>query len=66
LHYDPRANISIISGYEMEGIKGLSKQARDCIKNYLAKPIGLSDLSALLAKMLKREAKAERQMGNQA
>jgi len=52
LNHDPRANISIISGYEMEGIDGLSKQARNCIKDYLAKPIGLSDLSVLLAKML--------------
>jgi two-component system cell cycle sensor histidine kinase/response regulator CckA len=53
LHYDPHANISIISGYEMEGINGLSNQIKDCIKDYLAKPIGLSDLSVLLAKMLK-------------
>jgi two-component system cell cycle sensor histidine kinase/response regulator CckA len=53
LHYDPHANISIISGYEMEGINGLSKQTKDCIKDYLAKPVGLGDLSALLAKMLK-------------
>jgi two-component system cell cycle sensor histidine kinase/response regulator CckA len=53
LNYDPDANISIISGYEMEGINGLSKQTGDCIKDYLAKPVGLADLSALLAKMLK-------------
>jgi two-component system cell cycle sensor histidine kinase/response regulator CckA len=52
LDYDPSANISIISGYEMEGINGLSKQTIDCIKDYLAKPVGLDDLSALLAKML--------------
>lgn len=53
LHHDPHANISIISGYEMEGINGLSKQTKDCIKDYLAKPVGLGDLSALLARMLK-------------
>ena len=53
LNHDPHANISIISGYEMEGINGLSKQTKDCIKDYLAKPVGLGDLSALLAKMLK-------------
>ena len=52
LHHDPQANISIISGYEMEGINGLSKQTKACIKDYLAKPVGLSDLSVLLAKML--------------
>ncbi len=53
LNHDPHANISIISGYEMEGINGLSKQTKDCIKDYLAKPVGLGDLSALLARMLK-------------
>jgi len=53
LNRDPQANISIISGYEMEGINGLSKHTKDCIKDYLAKPIGLGDLSVLLAKMLK-------------
>jgi two-component system, cell cycle sensor histidine kinase and response regulator CckA len=53
LNHDPHANISIISGYEMEGINGLSKQTKACIKDYLAKPVGLGDLSALLARMLK-------------
>jgi len=53
LNYDPDANISIISGYEEEGIEGLNKEARASIKDYLAKPVGLSDLSALLARMLK-------------
>lgn len=53
LNHDPHANIAIISGYEMEGINGLSKQTKACIKDYLAKPIGLGDLSALLARMLK-------------
>jgi len=53
LNYDSHANISIISGYEMEGINGLSKETRARIKDYLAKPVGLGDLSALLAKMLK-------------
>ena len=52
LQHDPHANIAIISGYEMEGIDGLSEQTKDCIKDYLAKPIGLIDLSLLLAKML--------------
>jgi PAS domain S-box-containing protein len=53
LNYDPAANISIISGYEEEGINGLSKEVRELIKDYRAKPLGLSDLSELLAGMLK-------------
>ncbi len=53
LNYDPAANISIISGYEEESINGLSKETRESIKDYRAKPLGLSDLSELLAGMLK-------------
>jgi two-component system cell cycle sensor histidine kinase/response regulator CckA len=53
LNYDSNANISIISGYEEEGIDGLSQEARASIKDYLAKPVGLGDLSGLLARMLK-------------
>ena len=52
LNYDPEAKISIISGYELDGINGLGKKAKESIKDYLPKPIGLNDLSALLAKML--------------
>jgi YesN/AraC family two-component response regulator len=51
LNYDPAANIAIISGYEEEGIDGLSKEVRKLIKAYRAKPLGLSDLSELLAGM---------------
>jgi len=52
LNYDPNAKISIISGYELEGINGLGKRAQESILDYLSKPIGIGDLSALLAKML--------------
>jgi DNA-binding NtrC family response regulator len=31
----------------------MSQRAKDSIKDYLAKPVGLDTLSALLAKMLK-------------
>ena len=51
-NYDPDANISIISGYELDGMNGLGKKAQDAIKDNLPKPIGLGDLSAMLAKML--------------
>ncbi|MEE4262262.1 MAG: response regulator [Desulfobacteraceae bacterium] len=51
LNYDPDAKISIISGYELDGMNGLGKKAQKSIKDYLPKPVGLGDLSALLAKM---------------
>jgi len=51
LNYDPDAKISIISGYELDGINGLGQKAQESIKDYLAKPVGLGDLSALLVKM---------------
>jgi len=53
LNYDPAANISIISGYEEEGVDGMSKAVRESIKDYRSKPLGLSDLSELLAGMFK-------------
>ena len=52
---DPNANLSIFSGYEEEGIENMSQRAKDAIKDYLAKPVGLEALSALLAKMLKEK-----------
>ena len=51
LNYDPEANISIVSGYELDGMNGLGKKAQKSIKAYLPKPVGLGDLSALLARM---------------
>jgi len=57
LDYDPNANISIFSGYEKEGVGDMSQKAKDAIKDYLAKPVGLDALSALLAKMLKEKEK---------
>ncbi len=53
LNYDPAANISIISGYEQGGIDGLSEKASQSIKYIRTKPLGLVDLSELLAGMLK-------------
>ncbi|MEJ2285179.1 MAG: response regulator, partial [Desulfobacterales bacterium] len=51
-NYDPGAKISIISGYELDGMNGLGQKAKELIHDYLPKPVGLSDLSALLARML--------------
>jgi signal transduction histidine kinase/response regulator of citrate/malate metabolism len=53
LSYDPDANIAIISGYEQEGIDDLSEQIKKSIKDYVAKPVGLDDLSSLLVQMMK-------------
>jgi CheY-like chemotaxis protein len=53
LNYDPAANIAIISGYEEESIDGLSKAVRKHVKDYRVKPLGLGDLSELLAGMFK-------------
>ncbi len=55
LNHDPNANISIFSGYEEEGIEGMSQRAKDSIIDFLAKPVGLEALSNLLAKMLKEK-----------
>jgi signal transduction histidine kinase/DNA-binding response OmpR family regulator len=52
LNHDPAANISIITGYEQEGIDGLSEKTRQSIKYIRTKPLGLVDLSELLAGML--------------
>jgi CheY-like chemotaxis protein len=55
LNHDPGANISIFSGYNQDAADNLSPDARAAIKDFLPKPIGLEALSALLAKMLKKE-----------
>jgi signal transduction histidine kinase len=51
-NYDPDAKISIVSGYELDGMNGLGKRAKQAIRDYLPKPVGLNDLSKLLGKML--------------
>ncbi len=53
-NHDPAANIAIVSGYELDGMSGLGRKAQQAIRDYLPKPVGLTDLSALLGKMLKR------------
>jgi PAS domain S-box-containing protein len=53
LKYDPNAKISIISGYEQSAVNGLNNRIKESIKGYLVKPVDMTDLSALLAGMLK-------------
>ncbi len=56
LNHDPDANISIFSGYNQEAVDNLSPNAKAAIKDFIPKPIGLEDLSALLAKMLEKDS----------
>jgi len=55
ISYDADAQISIFSGYELDNISGLSQQTRASVIDYLPKPVGLGDLSALLDRMLKEK-----------
>jgi len=54
LKYDPNAKISIFSGYNQEAVDNLSPTAKAAIKDFISKPVGLEDLSSLLAKMLRK------------
>ena len=54
LSFDPAANIEVFSGYNQDVIENLSPDARAAIKDFIPKPVGLEDLSALLAKMLEK------------
>jgi CheY-like chemotaxis protein len=49
---DGKANIVLISGYEMDGIDGISEEDRQIIKDYLTKPIDIAELSRVLAEVL--------------
>jgi CheY-like chemotaxis protein len=55
LKLDPDANISVITGYEMEGLNGLSQQGKNAIKYYVAKPIALAELSVILSRMMAKK-----------
>lgn len=50
---DPAARIAIISGYEQDGPNGIPPEKQALLKGYLTKPFELSELSRLLAKILK-------------
>jgi signal transduction histidine kinase/ActR/RegA family two-component response regulator len=55
LRLDADANIAVFSGYDQEIVENLSPAARKAIKDFVPKPVGLEDLSALLAKMLQKQ-----------
>jgi two-component system cell cycle sensor histidine kinase/response regulator CckA len=55
LNLDTDANIAVFSGYDQDVVENLSPRARQAIKDFVPKPVGLEDLSVLLAKMLKKQ-----------
>ena len=55
LDLDHTANIAVFSGYNQDIINNLSSEAKSAIKDFVPKPVGLGELSALLAKMLRKE-----------
>ncbi|MBU0987453.1 MAG: response regulator [Proteobacteria bacterium] len=52
MEYDSDADIIIVSGYEEEGLNGFKEDKKRYIKGYLTKPVGMNELSALLAQLL--------------
>jgi two-component system cell cycle sensor histidine kinase/response regulator CckA len=48
---DRVAQIAILSGYDSNGLNGISQRVRSLIKGYLVKPVNAGQLSQLLAKM---------------
>jgi CheY-like chemotaxis protein len=52
---DPDANIVLMSGYEIDGINGLSEKEKGRIKSYLTKPILVPDLSRILNTILEKQ-----------
>jgi len=57
LKIDTGANIAVFSGYAQDVVENLSPRARQALKGFVPKPLGLEDLSVLLAKMLKKTDK---------
>ncbi len=52
LEHDPEAKILLISGYADQGHYRLDDHMKSMIKGYLAKPIGIGELSQVLASLL--------------
>jgi len=52
MDYDPNAKIVIISGYDEHGTFALDEEGKRLIKGYLTKPIDMTELSTLLARLL--------------
>ena len=54
MDYDPNAKIVIISGYDEHGPLAIDEQRKRLIKAYLTKPIDMTELSTLLARVLEQ------------
>lgn len=54
MDYDPNAKIVIISGYDEHGPSAIDEQRKRLIKGYLTKPIDMTELSTLLARVLEQ------------
>jgi len=54
MDYDPNAKIVIISGYDEHGPLAIDEQRKRLIKGYLTKPIDMTELSTLLARVLEQ------------
>jgi len=52
MDYDPNAKIVIISGYDEHGTFALDEERKRLIKGYLTKPIDMTEMSTLLARVL--------------
>jgi len=52
LEFDPGAKIAIMSGYERNGPELSDKHLNGIIKGYLTKPVDLTELSRLLARLI--------------
>jgi CheY-like chemotaxis protein len=53
LSFDPKARIIIVSGYEEEGPNALEEPIKSRIRAYVTKPFDISDLSRVLADVLR-------------
>jgi CheY-like chemotaxis protein len=52
MDYDPEARIAILSGYNTNGPELADERVNKFIKGYLAKPVDIAELSALLARLV--------------
>jgi len=52
MDYDPNAKIAILSGYNSNGPELADERVNKHIKGYLAKPVDITELSSLLARLV--------------
>ena len=52
--FDPEAKVVVVSGYDERGPSGIPEDKRKLIKGYLTKPINITELMALMARILEK------------